>query len=357
MRRSPFRRAPLLLVIAFFLVSSAPARASFHQLVTTISIPGKPFTGSDITYLDPGSRTYFLTDRDNKAIDIFDTAGNTFLARIPLGDLRPADVATAPEFQQAIISGRPGAAGSEIAIADLNTDQIVATIPTGGVMRGDEIGYDPVDHLIFQGIPSDNPPYDAVVSWDGTSGSVVKTFPFPGVTNIEQPFWDPNTGLVYQPIAHVPAGSPTGEIVVIDPKTLTVTQTWTLPTCDPHGDGLTPSDHLVVGCAKETDVIDLSSGQTIARIPEVTSGDQVAYNPGDGDFYVSGQDSNKANVLGVIDAATNQWIENIPTDPGADTKVAVDPTNSEVFIPIHAKDNGICPSGCVGVYGTSVPSK
>ena len=38
-------------------------------------------------------------------------------------------------------------------------------------------------------------------------------------------------------------------------------------------------------------------------------------------------------VLGVINAGTNTWIENLPTGAGAHS-VAVDPTTGNVFVPV-----------------------
>jgi hypothetical protein len=52
--------------------------------------------------------------------------------------------------------------------------------------------------------------------------------------------------------------------------------------------------------------------------------------------------------LGVIDAKTDQWIENVPTAPGAHS-VAADSNTQHVFVPLTA--NPSCPKSCIGVYG------
>ena len=359
MRRNLVRCAPLVLVLAFFLAFSATARAALYQRVTTMSIPGATFTSSDITWLDASTRTYFLTDHDNKGIDLFDTASNTWRARIDLGNNRPSDVIADPQLQQVFVSARVAngpngtVTGSAVIIADLKTNKVVTTIPTGTGPRGDEMGYDPVDHLIFQGNPGDTPPEVSVVSWDGSNGKFLQNIQFPDDASLEKNVWDPASGLIYLSIEKMPANAASGGVAVIDPKTLTVINKFPTPGCATRGIAIGPDSHVVLGCAKGTAVMDMKSGQVIAMINQVVNGDQVAYNPSDNHYYISGQDSSKANVLGIIDAATNQWIENDPTDPGADTKVVVDPTNSEAFVPIHSKSSVICPSGCVAVYGAA----
>ncbi|MDB5366116.1 MAG: hypothetical protein JWM77_2043 [Rhodospirillales bacterium] len=58
-------------------------------------------------------------------------------------------------------------------------------------------------------------------------------------------------------------------------------------------------------------------------------------------------------MLGIIDAATNNFLQNVLTTPG-DHSVAVDPISGEVFMPLGADPNNtICPGGCIGVYAES----
>jgi hypothetical protein len=56
-------------------------------------------------------------------------------------------------------------------------------------------------------------------------------------------------------------------------------------------------------------------------------------------------------VLGVIDAGTNTWLVNVPTNNNSHS-VAVDPSNNHVFVPLQS--GGICTTqssnGCIGVY-------
>jgi hypothetical protein len=53
-------------------------------------------------------------------------------------------------------------------------------------------------------------------------------------------------------------------------------------------------------------------------------------------------------VLGVIDAAANSWVANLPTAKNAHS-VAVDAKSGEVFVPLT--QNPTCPKSCIAVYG------
>jgi len=79
----------------------------------------------------------------------------------------------------------------------------------------------------------------------------------------------------------------------------------------------------------------------VATITQVGGSDQVLYNPGDNRYYLASRSMTSTGmkgatatpVLGVIDAATNQWIANIPTGPNAHS-VAADSGNNRVFVPV-----------------------
>ena len=55
--------------------------------------------------------------------------------------------------------------------------------------------------------------------------------------------------------------------------------------------------------------------------------------------------------MGVIDAKTNLWLENVTTNANSHS-IAVDPSTNHAFVPLQA--GGICTiqasNGCIGVY-------
>ena len=62
----------------------APANASELRQIGTISIPGEALDSFDISFVDQKTNRYFLADRSNKAIDVFDVKGER-LYRTRLG--------------------------------------------------------------------------------------------------------------------------------------------------------------------------------------------------------------------------------------------------------------------------------
>ena len=101
------------------------------------------------------------------------------------------------------------------------------------------------------------------------------------------------------------------------------------------------------------------NGAVVATFSQINGSDQVWFDPTTGRFFVSGGNNTIGGVaspaIGVIDAATETFLQNIPTVPGNAHSVAVDPVSGEVFVPLPGgTGNTICPSGCMGVYGVSV---
>jgi len=98
-------------------------------------------------------------------------------------------------------------------------------------------------------------------------------------------------------------------------------------------------------------VIDGTSGAILATITNVGGVDETWYNPGDNRYYLAARDMPAGPVLGIIDAKSNQWLQNVATNSNSHS-VAVDPSNNHVFVPLQS--GGICTTqsanGCIGVY-------
>ncbi len=74
----------LVLTIGFGLIllgSSIPAMAGVH-LIAVIPVPGRPLTSFDISWVDAPTQTYFLADRSNFGVDMFNSDDNTFIGRL-----------------------------------------------------------------------------------------------------------------------------------------------------------------------------------------------------------------------------------------------------------------------------------
>jgi hypothetical protein len=120
-----------------------------------------------------------------------------------------------------------------------------------------------------------------------------------------------------------------------------------------------PGNNFLVGCGDHDGeafppneyVIDGTSGKILANITTVGGVDETWYNPGDNRYYLAARDMPNGAVMGVIDAKTNTWLQNVTTNSNSHS-ISVDSGNNHVFVPLQA--GGICTTqssnGCVGVY-------
>ena len=102
------------------------------------------------------------------------------------------------------------------------------------------------------------------------------------------------------------------------------------------------------------------NGNMINKITQVNAGDEAWYNAGDGQFYVASTDPGTgAGVLGVIDALTATWRQNVPAARAR--VVAALTANNHVFVLLTATpvgtvdttpcaDAGLRNTGCLAVY-------
>jgi hypothetical protein len=132
-----------------------------------------------------------------------------------------------------------------------------------------------------------------------------------------------------------------------------------MPNCMPTSIVQGPGNNFLVGCGDHDGeafppneyVIDGTTGTILATITQVGGVDETWYNPGDNRYYLAARDMPTGPVLGVIDAKTNQWLQNVTTNSNSHS-VSVDSGNNHVFVPLQA--GTICTTqsanGCVGVY-------
>ena len=145
-------------------------------------------------------------------------------------------------------------------------------------------------------------------------------------------------------------GNPNGPVVV---------NSFPITNCMPTSIVQGPGQNFLVGCADHDGVafpvneivINGTTGAILASIPFVGGVDEVWFNPGDHTYYVAARDMPSGPVLGVIDADTNLWLQNVSTNANSHS-VAVDPSNNHVFVPMQA--GGPCgtqsSNGCIGVF-------
>jgi len=131
------------------------------------------------------------------------------------------------------------------------------------------------------------------------------------------------------------------------------------PSCMPSGITAGPGTDFLVECAGHdgrqfaptTYIINGTTGQILQAIHNVGGVDEGWYNPGDNRYYEAARDMPTGPVLGIIDAGTRAWLNNIPTNGNAHS-VAADAGLNKIYVPLAAGGN--CQTqqidGCVGVY-------
>jgi hypothetical protein len=360
--------------------------------ISSMPVPGTsasdPFTSFDIVTLDPKTQLIALSSRSSKAVTLFNGTDDQPIGETPtvftgIGADNPH---SGPNGN--VIAGTQLWAGdypSTVRVFDLSASLTsppeIAEINTGGPLRADEMDYDPDDHLVAvtNGDPDGaaNPPFVSLIStrtfqilkkvvFDGTNGT-------PDATQggIGSVLYDSHTHKLLVSIPEIGSDPTKGAVVVVNPVSGAVEKVFAgIDDCEASGMAQGPGDNVLVGCdpgfpapdptttfAPRTYVINGRTGQIVANIPQVGGEDEVWYNPGDHHYYTGSRDyftsptATKATpVLGVIDANTNRWIENIPTGTNAHS-VTANPYTNQIFVPLE-NPNSLCGAnaGCVAVF-------
>jgi hypothetical protein len=357
--------------LALFAAAGATlyARVAAYRQVATISIPGNLSGGFDISWADSVYGRYYLADRGNAtavppiapSVDVIDTKHLQYLYSIPLAAAGNGvvaihnphdDVVNDPETAGELWVGENPVSGvSQVEVFDLTNGSSVATIPTGGVARSDELAYDPLDHILVvandretacvAGVCTGGPPFITFISTE--TRTVLGQIFYPQVVfgatpsnhGLEQTVWDPETAMFY---LAVPATSdnPSGEIDEIDPAGQQITRIFPT-TCNPAGLVLTPRDRLVTSCG---DVIAVKSGNVLTTVANVGA-DEIWYNPGEERVYFGGFQGIKVPI---VDTTSDKLVATLvvgqisptpPTPPSQTThSVAADGENNFIFVPV-----------------------
>jgi DNA-binding beta-propeller fold protein YncE len=360
-------RVVLVLVLLGFglFVSERSVHAGTYGLadVTLLPMPPNTFlTSFDISWIDPDSQRYYLADRSNAAIEIVNAQDHTFIGQITgfvgvrpgAGTSGPNGVVVLPKLNQLWA----GDGDSTVKVVDLTSGTILDTINTRGTNRADELAYDPEDGLILVANDAETPPFVTLISTqDGHA--IVGQIPFDattvpdgslaGTTGLEQPVWEPITERFYQAVPATTA-YPGGAIAVIDPRAMAVEQVFDVEACNPHGLALGPDFHLLLGCSGsdipngtplQSLILDAIHGTLVATLPQIGGSDEVWFNPRDQHYYLAANNWTATGLkggallpaLGIVDADTNTWLENVPTIMGAHS-VAANPVTNEIFVPL-----------------------
>ena len=362
-------------------------RGSHVVPIGAIGVPGtsdaNPFVSFDQARVDTKSQLLFVSSRSSKAVAIIDALTHRKVGETPaiFAGVGIDSPHSGPDGN--VVAGHYLFAGdypSTVRVFDLSASLSsppeVAAIQTGGMFRADEMDYAPADEVVAVSNGDSTPAFVTLISsktfkilkkvvFDGTNGT-----PDTSQGGIGSVLYDSRTNKFLISIPEVGSDLTAGAVAVMDPATGDVTQVFSgLDNCMPSGMEQGPRDNVLVTCdpgfpapdpvlfAPRTYVINGSTGAILANIPQVGGVDYGAYNPTDHHYYLGARDyftspgaTTASPVLGVIDAETDEWIENFPTGKNAHS-VTVNPVNNQIFVPIE-DPNPLCGTlpGCVSVF-------
>src|SRR6202163_2078161 len=179
------RKISILAAGAVVALGASAFAASLNR-VAIIDIPGDKLLQFDIGYVDSEAGRYYITDRSNAAVDIFDTRKLTYVGRVGGFVGLKYDANGRPVIP---LSGPNGLAfdtekrqlwaadgDSTVKVIDVAADppKIVAVVNTGGQKRADELGIDSKGGLVLLGNNAEKPTYVTFVSTKPGNAIVAK---------------------------------------------------------------------------------------------------------------------------------------------------------------------------------------
>jgi hypothetical protein len=400
----------------------------------TAGSPSTKLFSFDISWVDQATGLYYLADRSNKALDVINTNTNTLFGQAggaafnfagdtgssgtsgPNGVTAGSSVGSTVNCVFATDTGSP-AAGRVVSInTNMSFVQKVGDVSTGGTHRADELAFDPKDSLLLVINNADTPAFGTLISVNPTTcGLTLGTkisFTTIGATNgAEQPVWDPGTQRFYVSIPEIngpgDGTGPNGGVARITTSGVIET-VYPVNFMQPAGLTLGPNGDLLVGA---NSVFDTSgkkctavvpspnptgtpagapatctgiafpqsaicnpgrgcTGNALVSVPGVGGGDEVWFNKGDGNYYVTAGNLPGGPVFGVIASGVNtpantltQLVPTLPpvpatnpaTPPGHSAgtvhSIAASAANNQVYVPLPANTSyPNCAQGCIAVF-------
>jgi DNA-binding beta-propeller fold protein YncE len=359
MKMPALARSILIGALASVSIGLASQAAMLHQ-IATIPIPGAPLEAYDVGLVDHGR--YYMSDRSNKSVDIFDAKTNKFLSRVTgfagVGPHGSSD--SGPNAITVVHNGREiwGTDGdSSVKVVDVKKGAIVDSISTGGKMRTHAGDYDPNDEIFLVGNDSDEPPFLTFISTK-PGHKVVGKITLPRATDgLETPVYDAKSRMFYVTVPVLDKDEHKGAILIVDPRKLVVMKTIEIADCYPQGLAKGRGTNWIVGCSAgsrhsklppKIAVFDSKTEKLVATTDKMGGADAAVYDKKYDLYLMGGREAPGGPSVGVIDAKTNQWIENISIPPNPHS-LAVDQSTGHIFVPSGAT-GGVC-NGCVVVLG------
>jgi hypothetical protein len=413
----------------FLAASPTPAQISLLKTIPingTAANRATQMFSFDISFVDANNGLYYLGDRSNAAVDVVDTTGaftgtpDTLFGQIggPAVGFQGDTGTTATSGPNGVAAFFPcifaGDGNSRVVSFNgaVNFTVPVSSFNTGGAKRADEMAFDPKDRLLLVINNADTPPFGTLIN---VSSSCVlsqpKTIFFTAANGVnatngaEQPVWEPMTQRFYVSIPEIngpgDGTGPNGGVARINPANGAIETVYPVNFMQPAGLTLGPNGDLLVG---SNSVFDTSgkkcsavvpgsvttpvgvpatctgigspqvaicnpgkgcTGNSLVSVPGVGGGDEVWYNSGDGNYYVTAGNDPVGPLFGVVGSVVNTLTQLLPTLPpvpavttgtkhsaGTVHSVAASAANNHVYVPLPANSSyPNCAQGCIAVFG------
>ena len=344
-------------------LSTAASAAELKQ-IGTIDVPGAKLANFDISFVDPATGRYYLADRTNKAIDVFDTATDAYVGRVghfvgaTMKDGKVDNDTSGPDGVVAVGNEIwAGDGDSTVKVIDAASGTTTATLGSGGTTRVDEMAYDPKDQAFIAVNNAEDPPFATVTSTKPGHAVIGRIVFDDAGDGAEQPAYDPEDGLFYMSIPQIGKDPKKGAVAVIDPKTGKLVRMLPVDGCHPAGLAFGPNGNFVLGCnangrdmPAEIVVMNARSGTVVATVPGIGGADMVNYNARNAQYYTGSRDNPGGPALGVIDAVTNKLVQTIPLNGGNPHSVTSSEATGRVYVPVGAVGGG---DGKIHVFAPS----
>ena len=169
----------ILAVAAFAVLGATAPRESAQRFTEPVLVKGSPtnLRFFDVSWNDNFKQRYYLADRTNNAIDLVDSATDTFLGFIGKGHYTGSRPCPNNPKDMRLCAGPDGVLTDDlghvwsgdgdaniIEADDKPGTTIIRSIPTGGKGRIDELAYDPIDRILMAENDGDSPPYVIFIS-------------------------------------------------------------------------------------------------------------------------------------------------------------------------------------------------
>jgi DNA-binding beta-propeller fold protein YncE len=353
----PTRTGLSIIAVVLGASLSAPLHAAGLKQVGTISFPGDPIYQFGVIAINQATGLGYLADKDNKAVAVFDTRTDAFVARVGgFVGMTKSGNASGPNGIVVVNDGAEvwvSDGDSTIKVIDAKSGTIAATIATGGKLRANAMAFDPNSRVVIVANSNDDPPFLSLIS-TGPDRRIVARIAVPeSGENLERSAYHAPSGTFYTVIPVLRSDITKGLLAQTDPKSGKIVKIHGLDRCHPHSLAIVSETTIFMGCSTAHKPTPKPGGDL--AIFDIPSARIVSYGEGLGGNGGSAVDpklrryyhSTTNGALIVMDTGTRQLVQKVTTPRGS-RSLGVSHANNRVYLATNAKD-GPC-GGCLMVF-------